>query len=515
MVAVDAAHLARPRIADDQVALGGTVLDLAIGIDQRRLHAEEGQGGRTRFQIHRTGQRRDQDAAGLGLPPGIDDRATAVADHFVVPAPGFRIDRFADAAKQAQRSARGLLHRLLAFAHQRTDGGGGGVEDRHLVLVDHVPEARGIGVVRYALEHQRGRAIGQRAVHDVAVAGDPADVGGAPVDVVLAQVEHRFMGVGRVQQVAAGGVQHALRLAGGTGGVEDEQRILGVHRFRFAAGRLAVDHVMEPAVARGLHVHRAAGVAHHQHGFHGIGAGQLQRRIDVGLQRNLPAATQAFVGGDDQLALAIADTVGDRVRREATEHHRVDRTDARAGQHGHGSVDDHRQVDGDPVALLDAQVAQRVAETAGALVQLAIGHVLGRRIRAVRLEQQGGLVATLFQLTVQAVHAGVELAIFEPLDVEVGQVVADVLDLRRLARPVQPLGGLAPERIRIGHRGLVLLFIGILVDTRLGGELRIDGVEISHGTLTCTLTLCVQPQHCSSRSPSVCPIHPRSRHHFG
>src|SRR6188508_529170 len=44
----------------------------------------------------------------------------------------------------------------------------------------------------------------------------------------------------------------------------------------------------------------------------------------------------------------------DRVRREAAEDHRVDRADARAGEDGVGGLEDHRQVDGDAVALLDA-----------------------------------------------------------------------------------------------------------------------------------------------------------------
>ena len=42
------------------------------------------------------------DAAGLGLPPGVDDRAAAAADLLVVPHPGLGIDPFADAAQQAQ-----------------------------------------------------------------------------------------------------------------------------------------------------------------------------------------------------------------------------------------------------------------------------------------------------------------------------------------------------------------------------------------------------------------------------
>ncbi|MNI95302.1 hypothetical protein D3C73_1535520 [compost metagenome] len=61
------------------------------------------------------------------------------------------------------------------------------------------------------------------------MAGDPADVGGAPVHVRFGmEVEHGFVGVGALGEVAAGGVQDALGLAGGAGGVEDEQRVLGV-----------------------------------------------------------------------------------------------------------------------------------------------------------------------------------------------------------------------------------------------------------------------------------------------
>ena len=148
------------------------------------------------------------------------------------------IDRLADGAEQAQALARRRLHRRVALAHQRADRGRRGVEDRDLVLVDDAPEARGVGVIRHALEHQAGRAVRQRAIDDITVPGDPADVGRAPVDVVLAVVEDAGEGVVHVHQVAAARVQHALRLAGRSGRVEDEERILGVHPLRLA-GRQA------------------------------------------------------------------------------------------------------------------------------------------------------------------------------------------------------------------------------------------------------------------------------------
>ena len=104
MVAIDRAHLARPGIGDDQIALAGAVDDIARGVDDLRLHAEEGPGRRTGLQGVGAGKRGDQDAAGFGLPPGVDDRAAVVADDAMIPFPGFRIDRLADRAEQAQAS---------------------------------------------------------------------------------------------------------------------------------------------------------------------------------------------------------------------------------------------------------------------------------------------------------------------------------------------------------------------------------------------------------------------------
>src|SRR5690606_29632604 len=123
-IAVDAAHLPGPRVQQYQVALGLAFQEPAVGVDQGRAHAEERDHRGARLEVFgrdRARQRRDEDAAGLGLPPGVDDRAARIADHVVVPAPGFRIDRFADAAQQAQRTARALAHPVVAFAHQRAD----------------------------------------------------------------------------------------------------------------------------------------------------------------------------------------------------------------------------------------------------------------------------------------------------------------------------------------------------------------------------------------------------------
>src|ERR1041385_896811 len=127
VIAIDRAHLPRPTVGDAQIAARRAFLRLAFGVDNLRLDAEEWPRRRARFELGRARQRRDQDAAGLGLPPGVDDRTAAVADHTVIPLPGFRIDRLADRAEQPERGARRLFYRRGAAPPQRAGGGRGGV----------------------------------------------------------------------------------------------------------------------------------------------------------------------------------------------------------------------------------------------------------------------------------------------------------------------------------------------------------------------------------------------------
>ena len=326
------------------------------------------------FSARRAGQRRDQDAAGLGLPPGIDDRAAAVADHAVIPFPRFGIDRLADRAEQPQRGARSLLHRRIAGLHQGADRGRRGVEDVDLVLVDHLPEPRHRRIIRHAFEHQRGGAVGERPIDDVAVAGDPADVGGAPVDVAVVIVEHVLVRHRREHEIARGSMQHALRLAGRTRRVEDEQRIFRVH---FRAGTFRRDHflgLVVPDVAHRIHVDRRAGALDDDDKIDAAGFGDC--RVGIGLQRDLAAAANALIGGNDDVRLAVLDAAGERIRRETAEHHGMDRADARAGEHGVSRFRNHRHVDGDAVALLDVAVAQNIGEAADLVVQFLVADVL-------------------------------------------------------------------------------------------------------------------------------------------
>src|SRR5216684_5456034 len=120
---------------------------------------------------------------------------------------------------------------LVAPLDEGADGGGRGVEDVHLVALDDGPEAVGLGVVGGAFVHQAGGAVLQRAVDDVAVAGDPSDVGGTPEGVFFFEIEDPFHGEISADGISAGGVDYAFGFAGGARGVKDIKRMLGVERL--------------------------------------------------------------------------------------------------------------------------------------------------------------------------------------------------------------------------------------------------------------------------------------------
>jgi hypothetical protein len=273
-------------------------------------------------------------------------------------------------------------------------------------------------------------------------------------------------------------VEHALGLAGGAGGVEDEQRIFRVHRFRFACRVGAGSGLVIPDIAPVLHHDVAAGTAHDQHAGHAGAVGE--RLVDIGLQRYFLAAAQPFVRGDDEARVAILDAAGKAVRREAAEHHRVDRADPGAGEHGKGCLGNHRQVDRHPITLAHAIGLEGVGEAAHLLVQLAIADatLLARRIT---FPQDCHGVALRHDMTVYAVRGDIERAILEPFDAEIRLVEAGVLHLGKRSHPVQPLRLLAPESFGIAQGLRIHRVIAFGVDLRAGGPLRRNRMNATHG----------------------------------
>jgi hypothetical protein len=143
------------------------------------------------------------------------------------------------------------------------------------------------------------------------------------------------------------------------------------------------------------------------------------------------AAAVAAIGGDDDLRVGIDDALGDRGGGEAAEDDAVGRADAGAGEDGDRELGDHGHVDGDDIALLDAEGFQRVGALARRNLKLAVGELLdlgvvgvvvGRdRVAGVRrdglaLPHEADEIAEAgLDVAVDAVVTGVEFSAGEPL----------------------------------------------------------------------------------------------------
>ncbi len=138
-----------------------------------------------------------------------------------------------------------------------------------------------------------------------------------------------------------------------------------------------------------------------------------------------PARLNAAGGRQDRLRLGVVDARCQLMRREAAEDHRVDRAEPRAGEHGDGSLRDHRHIDDNAVALFDAQIAQHRGEQRHLVPQFAIGIApLHAGHRAVVNECR--LVAARRHMPVEAVVAGVALRADEPPPIDAHLGIEDL-----------------------------------------------------------------------------------------
>ena len=218
----------------------------------------------------------------------------------------------------------------------------------------------------------------------------------------------------RPQQVASGAVLHALRLAGRSRRVEDEQRVFGADPLRFAGVGLFRDELVHPQVARRRECDLAASPAIDDDVADALAPAHRERFVDDRLQRQVLAAARLLVGGDDRHRTRVDDPLLQRFGRKSAEHHRMRRADPCAGLHRDDTLDRHRHVDEHPIALPNAERLQAVRKTANALMKLAIGYF--RDSAVVRLENDRDLVrVAVLEVAVEAVVRDVELAVVEPL----------------------------------------------------------------------------------------------------
>ena len=216
---------------------------------------------------------------------------------------------------------------------------------------------------------------------------------------------------------------------------------------------------MPPVVPPRLHGAVGVDALHHQHVLHARRpAIDAQGLIHGRLQGHRLVFTEATIGGDHRLGLAIDQTITQRISREAAEHHRVGSTDAGTGQHGDRRLRHHRHVERHEVALADAQRFERVGRLAHLGMQLAIGE--GAGIAGFAFPNEGRFVGTgASEMAIKAVGAEVGGAAFKPAGK--GRIAPIEHRVKRLKPMKLTAGGVAPEGIRISCRLLSQISIGL------------------------------------------------------
>ena len=104
------------------------------------------------------------------------------------------------------------------------------------------------------------------------------------------------------------------------------------------------------------------------------GGALLQGLVNDRFQGNDLGPVETDVRGDNQFGFSVVDSTGQSGRAESRIHHAVDHPDAGARQHGNELFRNFREIDGDAVACVQAQLLQRV----GAPIDLAIEFAVGK-----------------------------------------------------------------------------------------------------------------------------------------
>jgi len=178
---------------------------------------------------------------------------------------------------------------------------------------------------------------------------------------------------------------------------------------------LAVHDVVPPDIPARGHGRRGQGVAQPADHEHVLDGGAVRSGlVRGGLEVHRASPAPATVGSDDELGLRVRDATRERLRAEATEHHRVGGPDAGAREHRDGQLRDHGHVDGDAVAGAHAQLLERVGRLLDLPMQVREGD--GPSVPRLADPVVGDLVTQASRhVPVHAVLGDVERATREPL----------------------------------------------------------------------------------------------------
>src|SRR5229473_46276 len=284
------------------------------------------------------------------------------------------------------------------------------------------PGTARVGELRDAFIEHTGGGERHRAIDDVRVPGDPADVCHAPVNVFGMNVLVILGGGGDVGEVASGAVLAALGLAGGAAGVHQEEGSFGVLRDGLdeLAAIVFQDFVNEEVAA---HDHGRLGSVFFRIAFPNEDLVDVLALFRRGLDGDVRArfvvhplaVAMVTVDVNENAAAGIGGAEAASFAAESAEDDGVDDAEARASQHGDGQLRNHRHVDGDAVASFQSgEIAEHGGDFIDAFVKLLVGDDDGGFIFRLRDKDQRGFVFVFGEMAVDAVVASVELTADKP-----------------------------------------------------------------------------------------------------
>ncbi|TLD19949.1 hypothetical protein PspLS_09528 [Pyricularia sp. CBS 133598] len=186
---------------------------------------------------------------------------------------------------------------------------GGGIKMRHAVPAYDVPVARKAWVRRGALENDRGDAQKEGAIDAIGMAGDPTKITAAKITVAVVHVECVFCRHCRAQEISSRAVQHPLGLSGRARGVQQEERIFGIHHLGCDIRRPFFQLFVPPQIAtrREGYVGSARSLVNKD--VCNMATMTLQCVVHDSLEADGLAATSPFICSDDDFGSGIQDAV--------------------------------------------------------------------------------------------------------------------------------------------------------------------------------------------------------------
>jgi hypothetical protein len=129
---------------------------------------------------------------------------------FIVPVPGFGVDRLTDRAKDTQTAEIVVFHMLGTKSVKEVNGSRSRIELGKLVLLDGLPVARWCGVNWSSFKDGSADSICEWSINNVSMSSNPTDISHASELVIRVDIKDVFYSKGGAKEVSSSGMDNTL-----------------------------------------------------------------------------------------------------------------------------------------------------------------------------------------------------------------------------------------------------------------------------------------------------------------